>query len=471
MSNSMWSSLPQDALYQIISHLPSPSRDTFITSNPYLTKTCSPSNHQLWNYVNYLRYPNFHPNLVPFPDPYRQVLLCDAALDYFLVSTPTFNTIHIPPDVTSNHTNQSHHPIISNTSTTLHIAHRSKYTQYPFPLSSSKTIKDTSITLDGNATSISTSSNAIAIGLSNGAIHLQTPRSIQSRLLRGHRGAILSLALSGSTIISGGTDRVIRLRSIHSRRTLFQLRGHDSCIEWLYTPPSNPHWLYSHAGNDGRIKLWDINIGRCISTARLSSPIISAVASSPTGEVVYGATSKNVALLDIREGLDRTSALLTRPSAQRWAHTRITTLSLANDGTLAAGLGASAVVLWDATGRWEGRGLGWPARFVTDTTRRLKTVYIGNRSVFAGGATSELLVLAQDGVVGEIFGPSSMNSIYKARITDIRTNEENKGVIVVRENGVVEDVHVDAEKVDWEKAEGVVRTQLGEEDNGFWNTY
>jgi transcription initiation factor TFIID subunit 5 len=79
------------------------------------------------------------------------------------------------------------------------------------------------------------------------------------RVFNGHKAGVLALAFSpdGKLLASAGEDRRIKIWDLASSNLLKELRGHTESIQSLsWSGDSN---LLASGGQDGLIKLWDVN--------------------------------------------------------------------------------------------------------------------------------------------------------------------------------------------------------------------
>ncbi len=100
------------------------------------------------------------------------------------------------------------------------------------------------------------------------------------RRLRGfarHTGFATSLAsLPGGLLLSGGSDRVVRVWDTASGRCLRELSGHEDAVSAVAAGSS----LMASAGRDGTVRIWTIADGRCLATLRAQGGRVLALALS-----------------------------------------------------------------------------------------------------------------------------------------------------------------------------------------------
>ena len=82
--------------------------------------------------------------------------------------------------------------------------------------------------------------------------------------LEGHNGGVWSLALRGETLVSGSTDKTVRVWDLAARRCVHVFAAHDSMVRSLAILDGedgngrlqNP--LFASGGRDGLLRVWDL---------------------------------------------------------------------------------------------------------------------------------------------------------------------------------------------------------------------
>jgi WD40 repeat protein len=292
------------------------------------------------------------------------------------------------------------------------------------------------------------------------AVHdLSDPNLPSGKLLRGHSRAVCSVLFLNdghseaghqSIIASGGEDTTIRLHHVATRRGLGVFRGHGSAVVWL-GGAERGRKLLSQGSSDARVKLWDVEAGLCLATVRCAEAITETVVDTGDGDTVYIASGQVVKVVDLRCAAS-TAAILSLPRTWRNCGP-IRTLALRADGMLAAGVGGGAVAIWDATGPWEARGVGWPGCGGHRARKSVRAVLLSSQSVIVGCADGRVATLALDGYNGYDETLSAASKLT-ASVRLLALDSSNNVLAVGRDDGSLEafDMKHESTVVDWEKA-------------------
>lgn len=460
-------SLPEEPLAKIASHLNHTDRETLSLTHPILQNTLSPHNKSFWHDVYATRFQS-RKHQTTSPESlnltnHERVVYHDLADDYLIHhKTPTpeifpggSNTIvkgHSP------RLHPNHAPKIFPLASALHVAHSRTYCR--IYQTRDTFFSDDAAELDAEATCLSADHRTVVVGLRNGVVMTRLANQSHGswRRLRGHSGSVLSVALMNDVVISGGSDRTIRVRRTRgSTRTggaegkgsPSVMRGHGSGVSWLGQMGSGQ--VASHGG-DERVKLWDICTRVCVSTGRVGvlEDIVCARG------VLYAGARGCVQVLDARVGFASSVGTLSLPTG--WRGVGIGRLVVCEDGAVAATVGGGGVAIWDARGPWEARGLGWQRRWEGDAAKSLQAVAVDGRTVIAGGGVGELLTFARgggyEGVVCEIRGGrfGAVEDIMKF----------GSGFVVSRVGGAVYFVDGRSGVVDWSAVQRVAMEERGD---------
>lgn len=285
---------------------------------------------------------------------------------------------------------------------------------------------------------------------------------IPRRPLRGHSRPVSSLAFmrgagepretTEKLLASGSEDTTIRLHDIESRRSLQVLRGHGGTVSWVESTKDGGN-LLSCSYAEGRLKLWDVENAVCVTTLKIGDAIKDLAVDQMWGDTVYVACSSTVRVIDLRASAS-TAAILSMPRNWRNAGP-LRTLTLRHDGLLAGGVGGGAVAVWDATGPWEARGLGWPGRGGHRESRAVKAVALSSRTAILGCADGRVSSLCLDDDISydEIVAVASHSRVG---VTAIATDSNRENILAIaRSDGSLTsyDIFDDDVVIDWQKAE------------------
>uniref|UniRef100_A0A7N0VDW8 Uncharacterized protein n=1 Tax=Kalanchoe fedtschenkoi TaxID=63787 RepID=A0A7N0VDW8_KALFE len=105
--------------------------------------------------------------------------------------------------------------------------------------------------------------------------------------LKGHKESVYALAMndSGTVLVSGGTEKVIRVWDPRTGSKTMKLRGHSDNIRSLLVDPSGRYCL--SGSSDSMIRLWDLGQQRCVHSYAVHTDSVWALASSQTFSHVY----------------------------------------------------------------------------------------------------------------------------------------------------------------------------------------
>ncbi|KAI5776888.1 WD40-repeat-containing domain protein [Geopyxis carbonaria] len=128
-------------------------------------------------------------------------------------------------------------------------------------------------------------------------------------VLRGHRRAVWSVQFApagvtasvlggadgtraGTLLVSGSTDRTVKLWSLADFSCLRTLEGHTNSIQRVLF--LNGGTQVASAGNDGLIKLWSVRTSECVATLDNHSTRIWALAATPSSGRLLSADAAGI---------------------------------------------------------------------------------------------------------------------------------------------------------------------------------
>ncbi|XP_058083566.1 uncharacterized protein LOC131231411 isoform X2 [Magnolia sinica] len=157
----------------------------------------------------------------------------------------------------------------------------------------------------GNSGLPSTSLRTIG---SSSSISLHTTQShgYSPVVAKGHKESVYALAVneSGTLLVSGGTEKVVRVWDPRTGSKNMKLRGHTDNIRALLLDSTGRFCL--SGSSDSMIRLWDLGQQRCIHSYAVHTDSVWALASTPTFSHVYsGGRDLSLYLTDLstRESL------------------------------------------------------------------------------------------------------------------------------------------------------------------------
>ncbi|KAF8401536.1 hypothetical protein HHK36_012478 [Tetracentron sinense] len=104
---------------------------------------------------------------------------------------------------------------------------------------------------------------------------------------KGHKESVYALAMndSGTVLVSGGTEKVVRLWDPRTGSKTMKLRGHTENIRALLLDSTGRFCL--SGSSDSMIRLWDLGQQRCVHSYAVHTDSVWALASTPTFSHVY----------------------------------------------------------------------------------------------------------------------------------------------------------------------------------------
>jgi WD40 repeat protein len=179
------------------------------------------------------------------------------------------------------------------------------------------------------------------------------------RILRGHVGAVRSVAVAGDNIASGGEDKTVRIWSVSTFPSMV-LHGHKGQSNTVAFSPDG-RWLVS-GGIDKTVRVWKTTDGKEVRTLSDHKDDVYIVAISPDGHLIVSAGGR----MGTEPGMSDTSIRLWNLDSGELlhkieeSHAYVLGAAFASDGREVATIGGDPVVrFWDvATGQMV-RELRW----------------------------------------------------------------------------------------------------------------
>ncbi|CAD5114331.1 DgyrCDS3469 [Dimorphilus gyrociliatus] len=131
--------------------------------------------------------------------------------------------------------------------------------------------------------------------------------TVTTSSLNGNKDSIYSVAMnpSGSVIVSGSAEKVLRVWDPRSCQKLMKLKGHSDNVKCLVLNRDGTQCL--SGSSDGTIKLWSIGQQKCIHTFRVHTEGVWTLKTNQAFTVMYsGGRDCEVWSTDIRESEDST---------------------------------------------------------------------------------------------------------------------------------------------------------------------
>ncbi|OIW13544.1 hypothetical protein TanjilG_29285 [Lupinus angustifolius] len=163
--------------------------------------------------------------------------------------------------------------------------------------------------VDDSSNGMKGSGNLHTVGSSNN-ISVQTTQTEGYIPIsaKGHKESVYALAMNegGTMLVSGGTEKVVRVWDTRSGSKTLKLKGHTDNIRALLLDSTGRYCL--SGSSDSMIRLWDIGQQRCVHSYAVHTDSVWALASTPTFSHVYsGGRDFSLYLTDLQT---RESSLL-----------------------------------------------------------------------------------------------------------------------------------------------------------------
>ncbi|KAI3724512.1 hypothetical protein L2E82_36292 [Cichorium intybus] len=146
-----------------------------------------------------------------------------------------------------------------------------------------------------------------AVSSSNGITSLANqPQGYVPISAKGHKESVYALSMNdtGTILVSGGTEKAVRVWDSRSGSKMMKLRGHTDNIRALLLDSTGRFCL--SGSSDSMIRLWDLGQQRCVHSYAVHTDSVWALATTPTFSHVYsGGRDLSLYLTDLstRESL------------------------------------------------------------------------------------------------------------------------------------------------------------------------
>ncbi|KAL7641384.1 UNVERIFIED_CONTAM: hypothetical protein RMT77_008524 [Armadillidium vulgare] len=126
--------------------------------------------------------------------------------------------------------------------------------------------------------------------------------TVTTSSLNGNKDSIYSLAMNapGTVIVSGSTEKVLRVWDPRTGNKLMKLKGHTDNVKALLVNRDGTQVL--SGSSDGTIKLWSLGQQSCLLTIRVHEEAVWALQSNETFSTIYsGGRDKRVYVTEPRQ--------------------------------------------------------------------------------------------------------------------------------------------------------------------------
>lgn len=135
---------------------------------------------------------------------------------------------------------------------------------------------------------------------SSSSLHSTSNHGYVPTAAKGHKESVYALAMndSGTILVSGGTEKVVRVWDPRSGSKTMKLRGHTDNVRALLLDSTGRYCL--SGSSDSMIRLWDLGQQRCVHSYAVHTDSVWALASTSTFSHVYsGGRDQSLYLTDL----------------------------------------------------------------------------------------------------------------------------------------------------------------------------
>ena len=119
--------------------------------------------------------------------------------------------------------------------------------------------------------------------------------------LRGHKGAVISIALEKNFLFTGSDDTTIKVWETHNNYMLYSLEGHTSGVRSIIILDMG--YLIS-CGADKKVKAWDYKEQKCVKTVEKSEELRCLTYLPLLKNILLGSSTGQIHLMKLQELID-----------------------------------------------------------------------------------------------------------------------------------------------------------------------
>ncbi|KAL9320337.1 hypothetical protein ACSQ67_012176 [Phaseolus vulgaris] len=157
----------------------------------------------------------------------------------------------------------------------------------PVSKSNDTTVDESSNGINGSGNLLPLTSLRTVNSSTNMSMNTNQSQGYIPTAAKGHKDSVYALATneSGTILVSGGTEKVVRVWDTRTGAKTLKLRGHTDNIRALLLDSTGRYCL--SGSSDSMIRLWDIGQQRCVHSYAVHTDSVWALASTPTFSHVY----------------------------------------------------------------------------------------------------------------------------------------------------------------------------------------